>query len=95
MNPSRLLSHSYKNRVLHELDIDKIVKQLKSGEAAGGITAEHINDGITAEHIKYGGPAVIKWLHKILRQILLLDDVPSCMKEGIITPIYKGKRRDP
>ena len=74
-----------------ELDLDEIqlaVKQLKCGKSAGP-------DGITAEHIKYGGPMLIKWLHKVFSRILLLEDVPPCMKEGIITPIYKGKGKDP
>ena len=34
---------------------------------------------------------LIKWLHKVFSRILLLEDVPPCMKEGSITPIYKGK----
>ena len=34
---------------------------------------------------------LIKW---VFSRILLLY-IPPCMKEGIITPIYKGKGKDP
>ena len=89
-----LLQRSYSqcNAILEDdLDISEIrlaVKHLKCGKSAGP-------DGITAEHIKYGGLTVLRWLQKVFNRILSLEDIPPSLKEGIITPIYKGKGKDP
>ena len=37
----------------------------------------------------------ILWLKKIFNTIILLEEVPTCFKEGIVTPVYKGKGNDP
>ena len=66
-------------------EISTAIQKLKSGKAAGP-------DNITAEHIKYGGHIVIKWLYN---RILSLEEIPSCLKLGTITPIYKSKGKDP
>ena len=87
-----LLQRSYNqcNSILQDelSEIRSAVKHLKCGKAAGP-------DGLTAEYIKYGGIAVLRWLLKVFNRILSLEDIPPCIKEGIITPIYKGKGKDP
>ena len=52
-------------------------------------------DGLNSEHLIYGGPSLILWLKKIFNTIILLEEVPTCFKEGIVTPVYKGKGKDP
>ena len=35
------------------------------------------------------------WLRKIFNVIISLESVPSCLTEGIVVPVYKGKGKDP
>ena len=35
------------------------------------------------------------WLKKVFNRILVLEDVPACMKEGLVIPVYKGHGKDP
>ena len=35
------------------------------------------------------------WLKKIFNAIISLEEVPTCFKEGIVIPVYKGKGKDP
>ena len=69
-------------------EVRGIVKNLKRGKAGGP-------DNILPEHIIYGGDYLILWLKKIFNEILHLEQIPSCLKESIIVPIYKGKGKDP
>ena len=69
-------------------EILKAVKSLKCGKASG-------HDNILSEHIKFGGPMLIKWLKKVFNRITALEEIPSCLRVGIITPIYKRKGKDP
>ena len=32
---------------------------------------------------------------KIFNTIIHLEEIPTCMKEGVIVPVYKGKGKDP
>ena len=86
------LSYSNANTVLQqEFDLGEVnsaVKKLKSGKAAGP-------DKITAEHIKHGGPVLISWICKIFNRILILEEIPPCLKAGFIIPLYKAKGKDP
>ena len=68
-------------------DVSSAVKSLKAGKAAGP-------DGVTAEHIKYGGISLTKWLQKIFNRIIALEEIPLCLKEGNIIPVYKAKGKD-
>ena len=52
-------------------------------------------DGLVAEHLKYGGPKLVLWLKQILNKIIQLEKIPPSFKLGMITPVYKGKGRDP
>ena len=35
------------------------------------------------------------WLRKILNRLISLEDIPTCLKEGFVTPIYKKQGKDP
>ena len=35
------------------------------------------------------------WLKKIFNSILHFEQLPACLKEGIVVPIYKGRGKDP
>ena len=69
-------------------EIEAAINTLKRGRSKGA-------DGLNSEHLIYGGPSLILWLKKIFNTIILLEEVPTCFKEGIVTPVYKGKGKDP
>ncbi len=89
-----LLLNSFNNNdtILHDKftieEISTAIRKLKSGKAAGP-------DNLTAEHLKHGGLTEQKWLLKIFNRILSLKEIPPCLKQGIITPVYKRKGKDP
>ncbi len=89
-----LLLNSFNNNdtILHDKftieEISTAIRKLKSGKAAGP-------DNLTAEHLKHGGLTIQKWLLKIFNRILSLEEIPPCLKQGIITPAYKRKGKDP
>ena len=69
------------------------------GEARAAVrnlnTKKSPDMGLMAEHFIYGGELVIRWLHKIITKIYLEKKIPDCLKEGLLTPIYKpGRQRD-
>ena len=43
----------------------------------------------------YGGKALKIWLKKIFNCIIVLEEVPDCLKEGLVIPIYKKQGKDP
>ena len=65
-----------------------MVKKLKRKKACG-------HDGILAEHLIWGGDAVLSWLLTILNCIVELEEVPRSMKMGLLSPVFKGRGRDP
>ena len=69
-------------------EVEDVVKQLKTGKSAGA-------DGLQPEHLKYGGPALVRWLLRIFNAISKLEEIPSSLKLSMITPVFKGKGRDP
>ena len=85
-------SFENENSILHDeiniSDVSSAVKSLKAGKTAGP-------DGVTAEHIKYGGISLTKWLEKIFNRIIALEEIPLCLKESTIIPVYKAKGKDP
>ena len=69
-------------------EVSAAIKALKLGRSAGP-------DNLLAEHIKYGGPTLVKWLTKVFNRISVIEEIPSCLKAGLIIPVYKGKGKDP
>ena len=66
-------------------EIENAVTRLKCGRGGGA-------DGLQPEHLKYGCHSLILWLQRIFNAIILLEDIPSCLKLGVTVPIFK---RDP
>ena len=85
-------SHSREDYVFDvEFEAEEVlnaVSKLHNGKVAGP-------DGILGEHLKYGGSLLGTWIMQIFNAILLLECVPLCFKQVNITPIYKGKGKDP
>ncbi len=69
-------------------DIESALRTLKLGKSSGP-------DGVSPEHTKYGGVSLKVWLKKVFNRILLLEEVPASMKEGLVIPVYKGQGKDP
>ncbi len=69
-------------------EVEAAVRALKSGKSGGA-------DRLVPEHLKFGGPALLSWLLRIFTAVIELELIPSCFKLGVISPVYKGKGRDP
>ena len=69
-------------------EIEVALKAMKLGKSCGG-------DGLDPEHIYYGGEILKVWLKKVFNRIIALEEVPVCLKEGVILLVYKGKGKDP
>ena len=65
-------------------EIEAAVNTLKLGRSKGA-------DGLNSEHLLYGGPTLMLWPMKIFNAIISLEEVPTCFKEGVIIPVYKGR----
>ena len=52
-------------------------------------------DNLSPEHVKFAGPAFVNWLCQVVNCICELEQIPSCLKQGIVIPAFKGKGRDP
>ncbi len=85
-------SFSNKDNVLDDdltlEEIERAVRSLKNGKSGGA-------DGLTAEHLKYGGPSILVWLKRVFNAILALEAIPPSLNSGLVTPVFKGKGRDP
>ena len=51
--------------------------------------------GLVPEHLKLGGVVLRTWLLQVYNAIIELEAIPSTLKLGIITPVYKGGGKDP
>ena len=69
-------------------EIEGALKLLKPNRS-GGV------DRLRAEHFKYGGKHLKLWLMKIFNRFLILEDVPQCMKDGLVIPVHKGQGKTP
>ena len=68
-------------------EVEGTLKTMKRDRSGGG-------DGLDPEHIYYGGEVLKVWLKRIFNRIIALEEVPVCLREGIILPVYKGKGKD-
>ena len=86
------MSHGYEDFILDydftEDEIEYALKRLKSNKSGGA-------DGLVTEHLKHGGHSIVSWLRRILNRIIQLEKIPPSFKLGVITPVFKGKGRDP
>jgi len=69
-------------------EIEAALKSMKKGKSGGA-------DGLSPEHLAYGGETLKCWLRKVFNIILSLEEIPDCLKEGILIPIYKKQGKDP
>ena len=69
-------------------EVERVLKHCKKKRSPGP-------DGITVEHILSGGELLKTWILQVFNAIVTLEAVPACFKSAIITPIYKGKGKDP
>ena len=86
------LSYTHPNSILDDLfdeeEISLAINRLWCGKAAGP-------DKLQPEHLKYGGHTLVLWLRKLFNRLISLEDIPSCLKDGLVTPIYKKQGKDP
>ena len=68
--------------------LEAALKRLKAGKSGG-------HDGLVPEHLKHGGVVLRTWLLQVYNAIIELEAIPSTLKLGIITPVYKGGGKDP
>ena len=72
------------NESISMQEVERAVKRLKNGKAAGV-------DEITGEMIKFGGMCVKEWLWKLCCKAFESGIVPADWKKAVIVPLYKGK----
>jgi hypothetical protein len=70
-------------------EVQYYISKLNNGKAAD-------ENGLTAEHLKFAGPTVLEALAHIITASANLRYIPSSMKSGVLTPVYKkgGKPLD-
>ena len=69
-------------------ELESAMKVLKLGKSSGA-------DSLDPEHIVFGGETMKLWLKKVFNSIIHFEQMPDCLKEGLVIPIYKGKGKDP
>ena len=69
-------------------EIEDALRTLKLGKS-GGI------DSLDPKHIYLGGATLSLWLKKIFNRIIILEQIPTSLNEGLIIPVHKGKGKDP
>ena len=47
--------------------------------------------GICSEHLKHADPVLLEMLTTLINQVLRRRQIPPDLKQGVITPVYKGK----
>ena len=52
-------------------------------------------DSLSPYHLKHSGPLLRTWLCHVFNTIVSLEEIPYSFKFGLITPVYKGKGKDP
>ena len=82
------LSFGYENLILDSPitieEVEMAVKKLKLNQSGGA-------EGRSAEHLKHGEPSIDTLLKHILNSIIILEQVSSCLKLGVVIPIFNGK----
>ena len=69
-------------------EIEAAIKCIKLGKAGG-------DDDIQPEHIMFGGHQLTVWLMRICNSIVEPESIPSTMKMGVLSPLYKGGGKGP
>ena len=69
-------------------EVEAAIKHLKRSSSGGP-------DSITPHHLLHTGSIFKDWLCHIFNKIVELESIPASFKAGTITPIYKGKGKDP
>ncbi len=69
-------------------EVEHTLARMKKKKAPGP-------DALMAEHLQEAGTEVQIWLRNVLNVIVDIEEIPSSMKSGIITPVYKHHGRDP
>ena len=69
-------------------EIEGALRKLKSGKSAG-------HDLLQPEHLKHGGEFLKIWIQQVCNAVVELESMPNSLKQGIVTPIYKGGGKDP
>ena len=65
-------------------EIGNAVKRLKNNKAAGKC-------GLNSELLKYGGPAMLLFLHTLFSTIWQTEIIPEDWRKGVIIPLWKRK----
>ncbi|WAR28896.1 LOW QUALITY PROTEIN: LORF2-like protein, partial [Mya arenaria] len=65
--------------------VEKAISQLKNNKAEDA-------RGLTAEHFKLSSQAVVKYVTRIINNIITSRTVPKSIKEGILTPVPKKNK---
>ena len=75
---------------------DPIVKQYTESQVMKAISKLNLrkapdSHGLTVEHLRFGGPRLIKYITVLINAVMRQSYIPGCLKDGLITPVWKGK----
>ena len=75
---------------------DPLVKQYTESQVMKAISKLNLrkapdSHGLTVEHLRFGGPRLIKYITVLINAVMRQTYIPGCLKDGLITPVWKGK----
>ena len=76
---------SIMNKRISPEEVRREINKFKNNKAPGF-------DMVTAEHLKYGGENLDQILCVLFNTISINEELPDCLKKGIIVPIPKGDK---
>ncbi|CAG2193004.1 unnamed protein product [Mytilus edulis] len=96
-NTERLILATMQNEIIEQLETNRneeikqaneeevtlSIQKLKTGKSPGA-------DGISAEHLKNMPTELLQYIINIINLIFKEKDVPSKVKEGVVTPVLKS-----
>ncbi|KAL4239747.1 ATP-binding cassette [Mactra antiquata] len=86
-NETSFIHENVKNRSIEPVireEFEKALKSLNTGKSCDVY-------GVTVEHITYGGEILHQELLKIINTVFDHAEIPTCLKIGIISPVFKNK----
>ena len=86
-NDGRVMDDNFLDASFTDVEIHGALKKLNLGKDAGF-------DRVSAEHVINAGEYVIEPLRRLYNSITELEIIPSCFRNGVQIPLFKGKDLD-
>ena len=80
-------SHDILDDPFNADEVAAICRNLPNNKSSGP-------DGLTYEHVKFGGPALLETLTRVLNVIRTTETIPKCFKIENIVSLFKTNKKD-